>query len=210
MKGERPPYMPLDFDSSSSKGVAAGFEELAKHFKSMVGLEFTFSMRPTGEIGDIKFPKQTLDTIRKAAPRGGAQEADAEKPLKEMLRQSSPPTFPVGEVEPGKTWKSKQERIPTQVAIMVMERTFTFQGPDPKTPELLLLGMDTKVTLEPVEGATSTIRKQEGKGSMKLDTRSGHLVSVRMTQKIDMTISEPNGQAIEQATETTTAMNLLP
>ncbi len=91
-----------------------------------------------------------------------------------------------------------------------MERTFTFQGPDPKTPNLLLVGIDTKVALEPVAGWTTAIRKQEGKGSMTLDARSGHMAGVRMTQKIDMTITKPGGQALEQTTETTTSMSLLP
>jgi hypothetical protein len=210
VKVEMPPYMPFDFDSSNSKAVPAGFEEEAKHLKSMVGLEFSFSMRPTGEVGDIKFPEQTLKAVREAAPREGPDAEDPEKALKAMLIQSSPPPFPEGELEPSKTWKSKQERIPTPVAIMVMERTFTFQGPDPKTPDLLLVGIDTKVALEPVAGVTTKIRKQEGKGSMTIDARSGHMASVRMTQKIDMTVAQTGGQALEQTTETTTSMTLAP
>ncbi len=210
MRVDQPPYMPLDLDTSSTKSVASGFEEEAKQIKSMVGLEFTFTIRPTGEIGDIKIPERTLKTIREAAPREQPEKDVAEKAVKEMILQSSPPTFPDGELEPGKTWKGKQERIPTPVAIMVMEKTFTFQGPDPKMPHLLLVGIDTKVALEPVAGVTTTVRKQEGKGSMTIDSRGGRIANFRMTQKIDMTLSQANGPALEQTTETTSSMTLVP
>ena len=128
-----------------------------------------------------------------------------------MLLQSSPPSFPDGEIEPGKTWSSKPSRMPIGFATMVLEKTFTFQGPDPKAPDRLLIGMEAKATLEPAEGAnvTVTIRKQEGRGSMSFDSATGHVVGARLTQKMDMAISVM-GQTIEQVTDTTTSMTLTP
>jgi hypothetical protein len=213
-KVEQAPYMPFEFDSSGSKPVPEGFEGEAKYLKSLVGLEFTFAMKPTGEIGEIKFPEQTLKAVREAAPpqpgEAGAAQEVPEKALKEMLLQSSPPSFPAGDLQPGKTWKSKPARIPSPVGIVAMEKSFTFQGPDPKAPHLLLVGIDTKVAVEPVEGVTTTIRKQEGKGSMTLDTRSGHMTSVRSTHKLDMTVAPKGAPPLDQVTETTTSMDLVP
>ena len=208
-KVEQAPYVPFEFDSNSSKGVPDGFEEEAKHLKSMVGQEFTFSMKPSGEIGHIRLAENTLKAIREAVT-GEEQVAEAQKSLMQMLLQSSPPSFPEVDVKPGKSWKSKAVRVPARFGIMVIEKTFTFQGPDPNSPHLLLVGIDSRVGVEPVAGVTTTIRKQEGKGSMTIDARSGHLISVRFTDKIDMTVTPTGGQPLAQTSETTSSMNLLP
>ncbi len=192
MRSEMPPLMPFEFDSNDTKAaVQEGFRSRDPAVKAIVGTEVGFKMRPTGEIEDVKLPEATLKRLRDAAPRGTAEGEVSEKSLKEMLLQSSPPSFPDGEIEPGKTWSSKPSRMPIGFATMVLEKTYTFQGPDPKAPSRLLIGMETKVTLEPVAGAnvTATIRKQEGRGTMTFDVATGHLVSARMTQKIDMAMS---------------------
>jgi len=212
VKFESPPYMPFEFDSSDAKAPPAGFEDETKQLKAMVGAEFTFTIKPTGEIGDIAFPEHTLKSFRAAAPRNAPEGDVSEKSLKDMLLQSSPPSFPAEPLEPGKTWKSPPARIPTGFATIVMDRAFTFQGADPQMPNLLLIGMETKVALEPVEGAnvTASIRKQEGKGSIRFDAAAGHLASTRLTQRIDMALKDANNQVLEQSTETTTSMALSP
>ena len=80
-----------------------------------------------------------------------------------MLLQSSPPPFPQVPLEPGKTWSTKPARLPLPLGTLVLDRTFTFQGPDPKIPKLLLIGIETKVTLEP-GGRTSRPRSGSRKG----------------------------------------------
>ncbi len=212
LRMEMPPLMPFDFDSNDTKAaVQPGFEAETQQLKAMVGAEVGFKIRPTGDIDDIKFPEATLKKLRDAAPRGSGEEEVSEKLLKEMLLQASPPSFPEGEIEPGKTWSSKAARMPIGFATMVVDKTFTYQGPDPKTPGRLLVGMETKVTLEPTGGANvkATIRKQEGRGTMTFDVEAGHLAGARMTQKIDMAISGGN-QSMEDIRDTTTTMTLEP
>jgi hypothetical protein len=212
MRNEMPPLMPFEFDSQDSKAsVQPGFEAETQQLKAIVGAEVGFKIRPTGEIEDVKLPEATVKRLRDAAPKGTDEGEVSEKSLKEMLLQSSPPSFPDGEIEPGKTWSSKPARMPLGFATMVVEKTFTYQGPDPKAPKLLLVGMEVKATLEPVEGAsvTATIRKQEGRGSMSFDAASGHMANARFAQKIDMAITVM-GQTMEQITDTTTSMTLVP
>ena len=105
---------------------------------------------------------------------------------------------------------------------MVMERAFTFQGPDPKTPRLALLGIETNVSLEPTDGASASakpdesigvagkIGAHEGRGTLTFDMEAGRIVSSRMKQKIDMQITGPTQQKLEQSTETTSTMTLEP
>ncbi len=213
MRAEMPPLMPLEFDSSDAKAaVPSGFEAEVQQLKAIVGAEVSFKIRPSGQIEDVKLPEQTLKQLRDSAPKGVTAEGEEfEKSLKQMLLESSPPSFPEGDIEAGKSWSSKPAKIPLGFATMVVEKSFTFQGPDSKSPNLLLIGMDARMTLEAAEGANvkANIRKQEGRGSMSFDSTTGHLAGARTSQKIDMVISVM-GQMIEQSTETTTSMTLLP
>lgn len=212
MRDETPPFMPFVFDSADAKaGVQPGFEAQTQQLKAIVGTEVSFKIRPTGDIEDVRLPDATLKKLREAAPKGAAESDISEKSIKEVLLQTSPPAFPEGEVEAGKTWSSKPSRIPVGFATMVVERTFTYQGADPKAPNRLLVGIETKLTLEPVEGANvkATVRKQEGRGTMSFDVETGHLATARMTEKLDMAVTG-GGQSMEEIRDTTTSMALEP
>jgi hypothetical protein len=213
MRAEEPPYVPFDFDSATSKEVQPGFEAIGKLLKAEVGAEFSFKMKPTGEILDIKVPEETLKRLREAVPPGTPGAELSEKSLKETLLQASPPSFPEAALEPGKSWTSKPARVPLPpFAMLAIDRTFTFQGPDPNSPGLMLVGIDTTAKIEPAEGADvkAVIRKQEGKGSMSVDGQAGRVVSTRLALKLDVAVTAPMGQLIEQSSESSSTMTLLP
>ncbi|MHB1558005.1 MAG: DUF6263 family protein [Isosphaeraceae bacterium] len=210
LKSEDPPLATFDFDSASAGPPQPGFEAPTRELKSQVGAEFTFTMKPDGEITGIKLSEETLKHLRETAPPG-ASEAITEKSIKDSLIQSSPPAFPPGEVEPGKTWSAKPTRLPLPFTVLVMDKTFTYQGSDSRSPNLRLVGIEVSAKTEPIEGADikAAIRKQEGKGSLTLDAEAGKVTSVRMNQKFEMAITLM-GQTLEQTTEMTTAMTLKP
>jgi hypothetical protein len=211
MHVEIPPLMPFDFDSAASKADQPGFEAETRQLRAQVGAEFTFKMKPTGVITDIKLSEQTLKSLREASPPGTPDTELSEQAIKETLLQSSPPSFPDGPLEPGKSWSAKLARMPLGFATLVMDRTFTYQGPDPKNPNILLVGIDTTAKLEPMEGTDvkATIRNQDGKGSLAVDGQAGRVVSTRFGLKLDMAVTAM-GQSIEQSTEMNTSMSLLP
>jgi Family of unknown function (DUF6263) len=210
LKVEMPPLMPLDFDSNTTKGDQPGFEGITRHLNAQVGAEFTFKMKPNGEITDIKLSDETLKRLREAAPPGAPEGEVSENAIKDTLLQSSPPSFPDGPIEPGKSWSPKPTRLPLPTANLVMEKTFTYQGPDPKSPNLMLVNIDTSAKIEPVDGVDIklTVKKQGGKGTLVFDGQAGRVKSVRLTQTIDMS-SVQAGQTMDQSTETNTAMSLL-
>jgi hypothetical protein len=212
MHMEQPPFMPLDVDSSPNKvEVPDEFESAERQIKALAGAEFAFTLRPTGEVGDLKIPAQTLKNLRDAAGQdAGGQGMISEQSLKEMLLQSSPPIFPSGSLEPGKAWKGKpSQMVIPNLGTLKVDQVFTFQGQDPKTPRLLLVGIEARVAFEPAESVTAKIRTQEGKGSLTFDSEAGRIVSSRNNQKMEMIISD-RGQDIIQSTETTSAMTLDP
>ena len=213
MRAEEPPYMPFEFDSATSKEAQPGFEALSRLLKAEVGAEFTFKMKPTGEITDIKVPEETLKRLREAVPPGSPGAELSEKSLKDTLLQASPPSFPEEPLEPGKTWTTKPARVPLPpFAMLAIDRTFTFQGPDPNSPGLLLVGIDTTAKIEPAEGADVkvAIRKQEGKGSMTIDPQAGRVVSTRLSLKLEIAVTAPWARLIEQSSESSSTMTLLP
>lgn len=212
LKAEMPPYMPLEFDSATTKEDPPGFEAITRQIRAQVGAEFTFKMKPNGEITDIKLTEETLKRLREAAPPGAPEGEISEKAVKEnLLLQSSPPSFPEGPIEQGKSWSPKPARVPLPFATLIMDKTFTYQGPDAKSPNLLIVAIETNAKLEPIQGADvkSTIRKQEGRGTMTFDGQAGRVVSIRLTQKLDMSIVQA-GQAIDQSSDMTTTMSLQP
>ncbi len=91
-----------------------------------------------------------------------------------------------------------------------MDKVFTFQGPDPKDPKLMLIGMEGRVTLEPAEDVAAKIRSPGGQGEPDLRRRGRpHRQRAALTQKTEMAMSVM-GQEIDQITETTSTMTLVP
>ena len=208
---EAPPFMPFEFDSTKPEAeVAEPFEPEARQLKAAIGAEFTFKMRPSGEIADITISEATLKKLRDALPPEEAGQAGfSQKGLKEMLMQSSPPPFPLSPVEPGKSWSSRPAKLTMPQGALVMDKVFTLQGADPQDPKLRLIAMEARVTLEPGENVTAKIRAQEGKGSLVFDAEAGRIVSSRTSQRIEMLMSSM-GQEIDQTTETISTMSLVP
>jgi hypothetical protein len=210
MRIEQPPFVPLEFDSSPNKlEVPDEFESAERQIKALAGAEFTFKLRPTGAVDDLKIPDQTLKSLREGLPPEAAgQGMISEQGLKDMLLQSSPPTFPTDSLEPGKTWTAKPSKISVPgLGALVVDQVYTFLGPDPKTPKVLNVGMEARVSLEPAENVTAKIRTQDGKGSLSFDAEAGRIVNSRGSQKMEMVISD-RGQDIVQSTETTSTMTL--
>jgi hypothetical protein len=213
---EAPPFMTFAFDSDAPPiDAPAPFDTVAQQTKAMVGLEFVFKMKPNGEITDIVISPQTVKRLRDASkPPDGAGPAESglsEQGMKEMLSQLSPPSFPAGPLEPGKSWSSKPAKVPTPIGNMVMDKLFTFQGADPKNPNLLSVGTETRVALEPLPNSpiTAKIRTSESKGSLTFDAEAGRILSTRGTEKMELLLSA-RGEDADQTTETTSSMTLSP
>ncbi len=214
MKVNQPPFQQFDFDSDSDKTDAAEpFGPVAKQIKAMAGAEFTFQMKASGAVEDFKIPAETLTKLRQGLPaEGGDQGAFSEQALAEMLKQTSPPAFPDEDLKAGKSWAAKPARLPSPMGVIVLDKSFTFQGPDPKNPAVAQVDTETKVGLEPGDGAAASakIRSQQGKGRLDFNTETGRITSTSLTQKMEIVIAGPTGQNIDQTTDTTTIMTLKP
>ncbi len=215
MKADEPPLLPFQFDSAETKGDPPGFEGMARILRAEAGAEFTFRMTPTGEIIDIEIPAETLKRYKDAMPEGrpGGGEVN-EKAVKENLMQASPPAFPANPIDAGQTWSARPSRVPLMeppIATLILDRTFTYQGPDPRSPASRLIGVQTTARVEPIPGVDFkiTIRKQDGHGTMTLDTSSGHVSSTQLSLNMELVVNA-QGQSIEQTSDSSSTMTLQP
>jgi len=69
--------------------------------------------------------------------------------------------------------------------------------------------VDTKVTLEPAADSNVAVKitSQKATGEFEFDPQAGRVVSSRVKEKLQMSISVM-GQELEQATDTVTSMTL--
>ena len=102
-----------------------------------------------------------------------------------------------------------QQVCAAELGTLVLDKSFTFQGPDPKNPDLVQFTMEGRVTIEPGPNVTVKIRAQDGKGSVTFDKQNGRMANSRGTQKTEMVIAT-QGQELDQTTETTSVMTLMP
>ena len=71
MKVKAPPYMPFEFDSSTpATNVPEPFEGEVRQLKAALAHEFSFKMKPSGEIESIKIPDATLKKLRDGLRKG--------------------------------------------------------------------------------------------------------------------------------------------
>jgi hypothetical protein len=199
----------FEYDSESGKAPEGQIATLLTPLlKSLVGAEFTFKMNGRGELRDIKVPQKLIDSLRQAGPAAAAGGMFSEDGLKNLISQSSL-ALPGEAVEKGKTWK-QQSRVPLpMIGTMVMDKTYTYQGPDSKSPGLLQISLDTKVSLEPAADSNVAVKisSQKGEGEFSFDSQAGRIVSSRVNDKLQMSLSIM-GQELQQTTDTVTTMKL--
>ena len=126
------------------------------------------------------------------------------------MTQQSPPAFPEGPLEPGKSWASKPTRMASAAGNDRARPIVHVPGPGSQGSQ-----SDADHHGRPSErsspraNVTAKIRAQEGKGTLTFDKLRGRLISSRGTQKTEMVIVA-QGQEGDQTTETTSVMTLVP
>jgi hypothetical protein len=203
------PITPFEYDSETGKAVEGpATAHLVPLLKAMVGAEFSFKMNERGELSAIKVPEKLLETIRQVQPAGGGGGVFSEEGMKNLITQSSL-ALPEAALDNGKTW-TLQTKVPVpMIGTMVMNKSYTFHGPDSKEADLMQIGLNTKVTLEPAADANITvkIKSQEGKGDFTFDAAAGRMVASRVNDQMEMSLSVM-GQDLDETTDTVTTMTL--
>jgi hypothetical protein len=148
------------------------------------------------------------ESLRQAGPPGEAGGMLSEEGIKNLISQVSL-TFPEEDLEKGKSWSSRSRFPIPKVGTLVMDRTFTYQGPDPKAADLRQVSLKSSVKLEPTGNSNEAVKitSHDGKGEFTFDPQAGRILSTRVNDLLRMTLSV-QGQDLEQTTETVTTMTL--
>jgi hypothetical protein len=173
-----------------------------------VGAEFSFKMSGRGELSEIKVPQKLLDSLRQAGPEAAAGGMFSEEGLKNLISQSSL-TLPDSSLDQGKSW-TQQSKVPVpMIGTMVLDKTYTYMGLQPNDPAQRHITLDTKITLEPAADANVAvkIKSQAAKGDFSFDAEAGRIVTSRVNDQLQMSLSVM-GQEFEQTTNTLTTMTL--
>ncbi|MFO0889172.1 MAG: DUF6263 family protein [Isosphaeraceae bacterium] len=199
----------FEFDSQAEQapeGPIAGI--LVPLLKGLVGAEFTFKMNGMGELTEVKVPQKLLDSLKNAGPAANAGGMFSEEGLKNLISQSSL-SLPEAALEPGKSWDQKSRLAMPMIGTMVMDKTYTYQGPAGGGAGVHKIELKTKVNLEPAADSNVAVKitSQEGKGEFSFDPQAGRVVKSRIDDQMQMSLSV-QGQNIEQTTKTVTTMEL--
>lgn len=199
----------FEYDSEAGKAPEGPIANLlAPLLKSLVGAEFTLKMNSRGELSDIKVPQKLVESLRQASPAANAGGMFSEEGLKNLIGQSSL-ALPEAALEKGKSW-SNQSRLPVpMLGTMVMDKTYTYEGVDPKDAALVQIGLVTKVALEPAADSNVAVKitSHQGKGDFAFDAQAGRMVTSRVNDKMQMSLSVM-GQDLEQSSVSITTMTL--
>jgi hypothetical protein len=153
-------------------------------------------------------PEKLAESLRQSTPPAPSGGMTPEEGLKSQINEMSL-AFPEEALEKGKSWPS-QSKIPVPgVGTVVLDRLFTFRGPDAAAPDLRLISMDSKVRLEPAAESNLSVKinAAQGKGEYTFDPQGGRIVSSRNTDTMQMSLAV-QGQDVEQTTQTITTLTL--
>jgi hypothetical protein len=199
----------FEYDSETGKAPEGPVASLlAPLLKSLVGAEFVLKMNARGELSDIKVPAKLVESLRQANPAATAGGMFSEEGLKNLIGQSSL-SLPQDSLDKGKTWSSPTRLPVPMLGTMVMDKTYTYQGVDPNNAALVKIGLDTKVSLEPAADSNVAVKitSHEGKGDFAFDPRAGRMVTSKVNDKMEMSLSVM-GQDLQQSSESVTTMTL--
>jgi hypothetical protein len=205
------PFAKFQYDSKENKAAEGPIEaSLVPILKSLVGAPFSCRLSPQGVFSDVKLPESLAEKLRQAAPPGGAPAGPySEEGLKKMISEASL-ILPKEELTPGKSWTQQIKNPAPGIGTMVLEKKYTYLGPDPKAGGAEKIGLVARVEVQPTPGSALTvkIKSQDNQGTFHFDNTAGRVTDADVAEKVEMVLGAMN-QEVTQSTDSTTVMKLM-
>jgi len=204
------PFGAFDYDSKSGKEpegpIAAG---VVPTLKLLVGATFKYKMSARGELSDVQVPDGLVNKLKEASPAAAAAAGGmfTEEGLKNMINESSL-SLPAEDLAKGKSWSRPTKMPPSPIGTMTLDKTYTYEG---ASDGLEKLSLKVDIKLDPPTNPNFDVKigDQKGEGALLFDNNAGRVSSSKVSEKVAMKIAVQN-QQIEQTTETTSEMKLVP
>lgn len=204
-----PPAFEFDTASDPARKQGPFAERLAALLHGLAGAKIDFRMDARGEILDVKIPEPARSLIHQAGQTAAAA-AISEEGVRNLIVQAHP-LLPEGPVEPGATWSRQATAAMPMLGALVLDKTYTYRGPQADRPARHEVVVDTRITLRPTPEALmeAKILKQSGSGRFSFDADRGVVASYHLEDDLTMAFSA-QGQRIEQVIASRIEVTLVP
>ena len=178
---------------------------MGETYLKVVNQNFTVSMKPTGEVGDVVIPKVLMELINASA--AGNASALSEDTLKDMMKHSAV-MLPKQRVSPSDSWTS-QQTVQMPFGTMVIKSTMTFVQKDADGNAIIDIVPEIKIT--PREGAPvkMSLTDSSGQGRLTFDIARGRVTRSQLVLKMGMKI-DTGQQVVNQTINNATSLTLIP
>lgn len=174
---------------------------IADSYSRILNQQFQVSMKPTGEITNVKIP----ETLMSALTTSG-NGVLTEPMVKQMMTQSAI-TLPASAISRGQSWTTKQS-IDLPYGKMSISSRLTHAGVDSATG-FTVITMAPTIAIESGENAAQqvTLNASEGEGRVFFDAENGRIAKSELDLTMDLTV-RLNEQQIDQKVRQELSMEL--
>lgn len=173
----------LLYDSADPVEPGSPTERVSRSFQPMLGVKTETTMKPTGEVLDVRIPKEALSSLA-----GGGAGLDGES-LRKLMTESSP-AFPES-VSSGDSWE-RNSAMKLPFGRMLLKSTYQYAG----TVQLEgreLHRIDTRIEISfevdsSQRGVKVDLIEQNNQGEILFDNTDGRMVSTTIGQDITMEV----------------------
>ncbi|MFM7057019.1 MAG: hypothetical protein ACKO2P_08880 [Planctomycetota bacterium] len=193
---------PFKYDSADKAPPTTSMgRRIADSYSRILNQQFQVSMKPTGEITNVKIP----ETLMSALTTSG-NGVLTESMVKQMMTQSAI-TLPPAAVAPRTQWTTRQS-VDLPYGKMSITSVLTCRRIDSSTG-MAIIAVAPDIRIESGEDAAQqvTLNKSEGKGEVSFDFMNGRIAKSTLDLKMDMTV-RLNEQQIEQTVSQNLSMVL--
>jgi hypothetical protein len=197
-----------EFDSASDKPAEGQAALMAPLLKAMTADAFTVTMKPSGEVVEVKVPEGLAKELENMPGAGMLGEMATPEGLKKLVQQAS---FSLPEtLEEGTSWSTKLEIENPMTGKQIAETTYKYVGPkevDGVTMEAF--EPEIKMTFGEGGAAKVEVNEQKSSGEILFNREAGRLESSKIEQEMALKITV-QGQEIDQKLKQTVTMKWLP
>lgn len=183
---------PFKYDSTDKTPPTTSMgRRVADSYAKILNQQFQVSMKPTGEITNVKIP-ETLMSVLTTSGNGVLTESM----VRQMMTQSAI-TLPIEAIAPKHKWSTNQS-VDLPYGKMSIVSQLTFAGIDRSTG-FAVIAVTPEIKIASGEDSTQqvTLNESSGKGQVYFDIANGRIAKSQLDLQMDMTVRF-NEQQIDQ------------
>ena len=201
------PIGTVRIDTADTEEPNPAVAELAKSFKSLIGVAFRQTVSPRGDVCDIEMPGLAADAAAKAV----VGDLVGEDGLADMFRRTAL-VLPEAPIDAGHRW-TETVTMKSPLGEMHLDKQFRYLGTELAGGlplERVSVAMTVRFGDEPSQfGTTMKVTDQDNSGTVYFDAVAGRIARSELNQKmtVELTVGD---QTIEQKINTVTKMQVTP